>query len=270
MRIHLITVVGGHVDVLPQMLEHYKSLGIESFFVNLHLKNEADPIREHVEAITREFGCGIASVAVGNWQMVLQEAYLKPRELYPSDWFVLADQDELQVYPAPLADIFADCNGVGWDHVRGMFVDRLARDGGFPPVQPGSLWEQFPLGSFFSAKVLSADPRKVVAVRGPVPLKKGQHHALEGRAAPSRQYYIPVHHFKWTEGIAQRLEARAAQLREQGFDQWAESAQFLEYLRLAGGRVNLADPNFHIGECAPDYPHWEAVKKLALRAPVVL
>ncbi len=270
MKIHLITTVGGHVDVLPHMLEHYRSLGIESFFVNLHLKQEGERIREQVEAITREFGCGISSVAVGNWQMVLAEAYLKPREMYPSDWFVLADQDELQVYPAPLADIFADCQGSGWDHVRGMFVDRLARDGGFPPVQSRSIWKQFPLGAFLSAKVLTADPRKVVAVRGPVPLKKGQHHAMEGRAAPSRQYYIPVHHFKWTEGIAQRLASRAAQLREQGYDQWQESALFLEYLRLAGGRVNLVDPNLYIGECVPEYPHWEAVKKIVLRAPVVL
>lgn len=266
MRTHLITTVGGHVDVLPHMLAHYQSLGIESFFVNLHLKNQSDPVREQVETITREFGSGIACIAVGDWQMALMEAYLTPRELYPSDWFVLADQDELQVYPGSLPDVFADCQGHGWDYVRGMFVDRLARDGGFPPVLPGSIWEQFPMGAFFSARVLHAEPRKVVAVHGPVPLAKGQHRALEGRPAPSREYYVPVHHFKWTEGVAGRLETRAAQLREQGFSQWAESAYFLEYLRQTGGRVNLADPNLFIAECKPEYPHWEAVKKLALAA----
>jgi len=107
--IHLVTVVGGKIEALPHMLEHYRSLGIESFFVNLHLSSADDPAREQVEKITRSFGCGIASVTVGNWQLVLQELYLKPREQYPSDWFLLADQDEFQVYPAPLDDVMRAC-----------------------------------------------------------------------------------------------------------------------------------------------------------------
>jgi hypothetical protein len=73
-RVHLVTVVGGHVDVLPHMLEHYRSQGVESFFVNLHLAGEDDPVRGVVEQITQRFGCGIASVTVGDASSIASRA----------------------------------------------------------------------------------------------------------------------------------------------------------------------------------------------------
>lgn len=267
--IHLVTMVGGKIDVLGHMLEHYRALGIESFFVNLHLAQPEDPAREQVEAITRRFGCGIASVTVGNWQLIQQSLYLKPREQYPSDWFLLADQDELQVYPAAIEDVIRDCGR--WDYIRGCFVDRIAWDGSFPAAASDEpIWDQYPLGGLLTTQILGGDPRKVVAVRGPLVLKKGNHHALEGTACPSRDFYIPIHHFKWTAGIEARLGARAQSLKQGGFPQWYESERFVEYHRLSEGRIDLEDPNLLIAECAPDYPHWEKLKKMVLRAPVVL
>jgi hypothetical protein len=267
--IHLVTVVGGNVDVLPHMLAHYRGIGIESFFVNLHLSSEQDPVREEVEAIVRQFGCGLASVAVGNWMLVQQELYARQREQYPSDWFIVADQDELQVYPAPIEDVVKSCGR--WDYIRGCFVDRIARDGGFPSLLPDQpIWEQFPMGGAVTLQVLAGDPRKVVAVRGPIALKSGNHHAREGTGCPTREFYVPVHHFKWTAGLEARLTKRATVLKDDGFPEWGESARFVKYCGLTGGKIDLSDPRLYIGECAPDYPHWEAIKKIVLRAPVVL
>jgi hypothetical protein len=266
--IHLITLAGAHVDVLPHMLEHYRSLGIESFFVNLNLSHEQDPVREQVAEITRRFGCGIAGITIGDWHLLQQQVYLEQRELYPSDWFILADQDELQIYPADLADVIADCGS--WDYIRGCFVDRIARDGGFPEVDAARpVWDQFPLGGFITALIGGGDPRKVVAVKGALPIRKGNHHAYEGRPCPSRQYYIPVHHFKWTANVAGRLEARAEAMKRHGTLEWTESARFVEYHRAAGGRIRVEDPKLLIAECAPDYPHWEKIKKIVLNSPIV-
>jgi hypothetical protein len=103
-----------------------------------------------------------------------------------------------------------------------------------------------------------------------VPLKKGQHHAYAGRPYPSRQCYVPVHHFKWTGDVFDRLEARARALREGGAPQWTESARFVEYCRSHENRIDLNDPNLWVGECSPEYPHWEMVKKIMTRAPVAL
>ena len=66
--IHLVTVAGGQVGVLAHMLKHYRGLGIDSFFVNLHLALEEDTVREQVEEIPRALGCGIATVTAGDWE----------------------------------------------------------------------------------------------------------------------------------------------------------------------------------------------------------
>jgi len=137
-------------------------------------------------------------------------------------------------------------------------------------VQDQPIWDQYPLGGLLTTQILHGDPRKVVAVRGPVPLKKGNHHAIEGIACPTRNFYIPIHHFKWTSGLEARLAARAASLKQGGFPQWHESDRFLEYYRLSGGRIDIDDPNLSIADCSPDYPLWEKLKKMVLRLPVVL
>lgn len=268
MRIHLVTVVGGYVKALPAMLRHYRDLGVESFFVNVHLRAADDPALEEVRAITTDFGCGIASSTVGPWQFVQQELYGRQRELYPSDWFVLADQDELQRYPAGLQQTLADCERAGYDHLRGCFVDRIARDGRLAPLDPGApLDGQFPLGAFLSPPILNADPRKVVAVKGPIVIQKGQHHALEGSACPARRHFIQVHHFKWVDGLAPRLAQRSSELQAQGVPHWVESARFVRYFEACGGRFPLEEPRLYAGECAPEYAHWDAVKEIVLRMP---
>jgi hypothetical protein len=145
-NVHLVTVAGSHVDILPHMLEHYRGLGIESFFVNVHLSSEADPVYEQIREITRRFGCGIASVQVGDWQLLQQGMYALQRERYAHDWFVLADQDELQFYPGGIPAIVEDCAERGWDYIRGCFVDRVAANGTFPePVSDVPIREQYPL-----------------------------------------------------------------------------------------------------------------------------
>jgi hypothetical protein len=159
--------------------------------------------------------------------------------------------------------VIADCAASGYDYLRGCFVDRIAADCGFPAVQAGfPIREQFPLGGFVSNSILGADPRKVVAVRGNLPVLRGQHHAAAGRACPTRLYYIPVHHFKWTAGIASRLAERAETLRRRGSPHWTESAQFVDYHRKSGGRLNAADPNLYIAPAEPEYRHWEGNNSL--------
>jgi hypothetical protein len=268
-NMHLVTVVGGYVKALPAMLEHYRSLGVESFFVNVHLAHAADPVHEEIEQITRKFGCGIASVTVGNWIQIQQGLYARQRELYPNDWFVLADQDELQVYPGDLREILNECEGQGFDHVRGCFVDRLASDGRFPPIVPDQpIWDQFPLGGYLTYPILGGDPRKVVAAKGALPLMRGQHHAFGGRACPSRQCYAQVHHFKWVEGLDKRLAERAAMLQAGGDMHYTESLRFVQYYNQVGGQLNIEEPALYIAPCDPQYRRWEEVKKKVLAFPL--
>jgi hypothetical protein len=52
--VHLVTVVGGSVDALRHMLAHYRSMGIQPIFRNLHLSSDDDQVRDQVQTIARE------------------------------------------------------------------------------------------------------------------------------------------------------------------------------------------------------------------------
>jgi hypothetical protein len=266
--IHLVTVVGGHFNVLPHLLEHYRALGVESFFVNAHLTRQNDPTLDQIREITTRFGCGVASVTVGDWQLVQRELYERQRRAYPNDWFILADHDELALWPNGVKETIEDCDSQGYDHLRGCLIDRIARDGTFPELQDGEpVAGQFPLGAFFTNPVQAADPRKVVAVKGALPIRKGQHHAIGGKSCPTRDHYLEIHHFKWHAGIEKRLADRAVMLRDQGHGHWIESARFAQYHSITQGQINMEDPHLHVGECNPSYEHWERVKKIVLGFP---
>jgi len=264
--VHLVTVVGGYVDVLPHMLAHYRALGVESFFVHVHARSDDDPVLAQVEEITREFGCGIASVTVGEWlHSTNRELYNRTLQSKPDDWFLIADQDELQMYPDDLKSLLGDCDAAGYEYVEGCFLDRVAADGSFPAVLPnGSIWRQYPLAGFISASVLQANPNKIVAAKGSVALGPGQHYALSGRGLPPAELYVPVHHFKWVEGILERLEQRAEFRRKRGDRYWEESQRFIDYCRAHDGRLDVRDASFHLAEAMPEYPQWDEVKRLSI------
>ena len=264
---HLITTVGGTaVPTLEPMLRHYRAMGIESFFINLHLNKEDDPIRETVEQITRRFGARVTETYVGAWHDVQQEAYAKPRRDYPSDWFLLADCDEFQQYDVPLPDILSDCEKHGWDHVKGCFLDRIAGDGSFPALDPSqSLEDQFPLGAMLTYPVMLGDPRKVTLVHGAIYVIQGQHFTYSPLGCPPENHYVPVHHFKWTDGIPARLAQRVESMKREGLGHWVESAKFLEYIEGSGGKIDIEDPKLLISPCRPVYEHWDAMKQYVLR-----
>lgn len=266
MNAHLVTVVGGYIDVLPHMLAHYRGLGIESFFVHVHVRHRGDPILEQAAEITRAFGCGIASVTVGEWlHDTNRELYKQALQSRPNDWYLIADQDELQAYPRELISILEECDHTGYDYIEGCFLDRFASDGSFPAVRPDeSIWRQFPLAGFVSAPVLQANPNKIVAAKGRVELRPGQHYALSGRGCPPEELYIPVHHFKWVAGILERLEQRAEFRRKRGDHYWEESQRFIDYCRAHDGRLDINDGSFYLAEAMPEYLRWEEVKQLSI------
>lgn len=266
--IHLVTVVGAYVKTLPYLIEHYRALGVESFFVNAQSSSKEDPVLDEIREITGRCGCDIASVTIGDWQTVQRDLYERQRRQYPNGWFILADHDELALWPNGLAETLEYCDRRGYDHIRGCLIDRIARDGTFPRLREAEpLAAQFPLGAFFSNPVLGADPRKVVAVKGALSIEKGQHHAIGGRACPTREHYLEVHHFKWHSGVERRLADRAVQLRERGHGHWIESERFARYHSITAGHITMEDPYLLIGEASPSYEHWDRVKQIVLRFP---
>jgi Glycosyl transferase family 2 len=265
MKLHLVTVIGAYVEILPHMLRHYRRMGIESFIINVHLQHPADPILNQVVSITEDFGCQISSVTVGRWSDEMNsELYASSRALNPNDWYIIADLDEFQVYPKSIHSIIEECEKKGYDYIEGYVVDRIAADGRLPDaVLNKPLEEQFPLGCIFTYAVLGGFPLKVVAAKGYIDLPPGNHYAKNGKGCPMEEYYIPVYHYKWLNGMISRIELRANDKLWPGKYKY-ECQRLVEYYHANNGRINISDPRLLVSKCDPQYEYWDLIKAMVV------
>lgn len=264
----LVSVVGEYAEVFPHMLAHYRALGLGRFSLHAHAPSCGHPSLRRIAAFARGAGASIASVSTGDWIPGNNTAlYAAARADRPNDWYVLADQDELQVYPAALKDVIRYCDRKGYDYIEGCLIDRVAESGELPAVsRRQSIWTQFPIGTMMSATVMGAVVNKVVAARGHVWISTGQHRALSGVGCPPSEIYVPVHHFKWVDGVTPRLASRAASVHQRTGLYARECSRFAAHFSKHG-RIPLDDPMLMSGRCEPDYPYWDVVRQWRIAAP---
>jgi len=267
-RIHLVTVVGADLQQFPHMLNHYAEFGFDSLLVNVHLDSCASSLLDEVTIIARKFGAEIDSVFIGKWlQSVNPFLYAHTMRQRPRDWFVLADSDEFQVYPANVREFLSGIDSQGFDYVEGCVIDRVARNGGFPEiVNKPTIWEQFPLAGLVTYPILGGNILKVVACKGRVSLGPGQHSAHSGRGCPRNLHYIPVHHFKWCKGVVDRLRRRIEFYKAYDEAIWRESQRFIHYIETHDGKIDIFDPQYFLAESTSEYPLWPIVKDYVLSA----
>lgn len=225
MKPKLVTVTGYRTNTLRQMLSHYKKDVSEIHLVNYYSTN-ADNKKSFEEAreIAEEFGCVYheRKEKVFNWEAVTS-FYNEIKSIYPNDWWVVSDDDELQLYWDDIGSIIEECENNGWEFVTGGFIDKIGENGDFPIVNGDTdLWEAFPISSFFRYPLSGACPNKVTLMKGKIQLTSGQHYALiEGQTTwrwngwnhplryPIQRGFTQVHHFKWDSTCADRIRAVA-------------------------------------------------------------
>jgi hypothetical protein len=208
MKPKLVTVTGYRTNTLRQMLSHYKKNVSEIHLVNYY-STDRDNKKSFEEArdIAEEFGCVYheRKEKVFNWEAVTS-FYNEIKSLYPNDWWIVSDDDELQLY---------------WDDIG--FIDKIGENGSFPLVTKDTdLWEAFPISSFFRYPLSGACPNKVTLMKGRIKVTAGQHYAeINGQTTwrwqgwnhplryPIEKGFTQVHHFKWDSTCAERLRAVA-------------------------------------------------------------
>ncbi len=272
MTIRFTGVIGADTSLLPYLLEHYTSLGVD----HIHLVRHADTadapgVAESIE-VMRRAGLEFAEIVTGPWHMDLNARLIAAQlRRHPEDWWVVADLDEFHVLDRPLDDLVRYCEAGGYDYVDGAFVDRVAEGGRLVDPVPGgqgSLWDQYPLAGQLTARLLDGRPTKVVLTRGTVELDVGQHMAWTGTPAPHTEVFAQVHHFKWNSTVPARLERRVAEYASGAWEVLFpevidESRAFLRHLREHGGRIDVDDERFRFTRSGPrfrDYPLWDEVR----------
>lgn len=274
MKPKLVTVTGVRTNTLRQMLSHYKDIVSEIHLI-AYDATDNDNKEEYNRAlqIGKEFSCLIhkRKERVYNWEAVTK-FYNEIKSLYPNDWWIVADDDELQIYKTSVEYIIEDSEDNGWEFVTGGFIDKIGKDGEFPIVDDKTdLWEAFPVSSFFRHQISAADANKVTLMKGRIELTSGQHYAkINGHTTwrwqgwkhplryPVHKNFTQVHHFKWDKSCINRLKNVSNIKKDYAYS--TEYEKMYNYIQENKGKINLKD--FEEWNCNSQknfihYYHWK-------------
>lgn len=271
---NLVTVVGENTHILPHMLKHYEDQ-IDKAYVAVYRQGEDDGILEEIEEL------GIKPFMVFtedkyNWNRVT-EIYNTVKQTKPNDWWIVADDDELQVYPDDIDYIIKNCEKYGYDFVTGGFLDRIGPNGTFPEVHRDTdIHKAFPLAGFFRYPMSKACPNKVTLMKGYQDVTPGQHYALfddgtnswgkgHPKRMPTSEVFTQVHHFKWDSSCVERIKKVADNKKEYSFSD--EYKVMYNAIKDSNWKIDINNPEFFIDSLREfsyieydDYTNWTVLK----------
>ena len=279
-NLNLVTVVGHNITMLPHMLKYYQQFVDEkNIFIVVYRQDENDGILEQIE----ELGLTPYKVVTEpkfHWEKVT-ELYNEVKMTKPNDWWIVSDDDEIQIYPKPIDEMIDECEIKGWEFITGGFIDRIGENGSFPFVDSNTnIWETFPYAGFFRYPLSGACPNKVCIMKGKIEITNGQHYAhIDGkdvwgeeginhplRYPPGRgEGFIQVHHFKWDSTVLERLKEVSE--TEEDYTFWKEYKKMYEAIRDSDWKINVDEPKFGLEKQVPfenehwDYQHWNRLTK---------
>jgi len=271
---NLVTVVGENTHMLPHMLNHYKDV-VDKTYIVVYRQSEDDGILDEIEAL------GITPYMVVtepkyNWEKVT-ELYNYVKSQRPNDWWIVSDDDELQVYPEPIEDIIEKCERKGYDFVTGGFIDRIGIDGTFPKVtRETNIHQAFPLAGFFRYPMSGACPNKVTLMKGHQEITPGQHYALfsdgsnswgkkHPKRMPIQRCFTQVHHFKWDSTCVDRIKKVSDVKKEYSYSE--EYEKMYNSIKNSGFKIDVNNPEYLVEKLKEssyidymDYSHWNKLR----------
>ena len=279
--IRLVTVTGSRTNTLKHMLNHYKNMVDEMYIVVYEW--DGFSTYDEVCEIIKEFPTAQiikrATKEKFNWEYVTY-LYNQTKMLFPNDWWIVADDDELQIYSKVISDIIKICDESGYEFVTGGFVDRIGKNGTFPEIKEDSnLWELFPMAGFFRYPLSGACPNKVTMCKGYIEVTSGQHYAkVDGQTTwkwqgwnhplrfPTTQNFTQVHHFKWDSTVLDRLQEVANVKSE--FSYSKEYQTMYDAIKSNNFKIDIYDERFLFEEVKNPsyfyYKNWNKLSKIIL------
>lgn len=271
--LNLVTVVGRNTHMLPHMLKHYEST-VDNVYVVVYRQHELDGVLEEV------INLGITPYRVVtdkkyNWERVT-ELYNEVKATKPNEWWIVSDDDELQVYPKPVKDIISECEEKGYDFVTGGFLDRIGDEGTFPVVTENTdLQKAFPYAGFFRYPMSGACPNKVTLMKGYVKVTPGQHYVdfedgtnSWGQSHPKRMpiedCFVQVHHFKWDASVIERI--REVAYTEEPYTYWKEYRVMYNAIARNNWKIDINKTEFLVEKLKDfsyiNYNNWNKLKSI--------
>lgn len=272
--LNLVTVVGRNTHLLPHMLKHYEGK-VDKNYIAVYRQDENDGVLEEV----LELGIKPYIVVTDekyNWERVTA-LYNFVKQTKPNDWWIVSDDDELQVYPYEISDIIKECEKHGYDFVTGGFLDRIGPDGIFPEVtRETDIHSAFPYAGFFRHPMSKACPNKVTLMKGFQDITSGQHYASFkdgtnswGKSHPKRmpieEVFTQVHHFKWDSTCVKRIKEVADIDKPYAYSH--EYKTMYDAIRVFDWKIDICNPEFKVEKLNNfsyidymDYSKWNTLR----------
>lgn len=188
----LIFSVLDRYELWPHFKRHYEAQGVTQFICVSYGPKLPGTYTIEAKVPVAQFS--------GELDAALHNSVIK-RVIEPGEWFIIADLDEFAVVPGmSLAQVVQKADAGGYNIIRGLFADRVTADGSLPAELEEDIWQQFPLTTDATEYICEGCPKKMVAIKGPLPVSGGHHILKQG--TPAEVYNIMpenawVHHFKW-------------------------------------------------------------------------
>jgi hypothetical protein len=273
-KLNLVTVVGHNTHMLPHMLGHYEGL-VDEIYVVVYRQDPLDGILEEVMNLGIK-PYKIVTEPKFNWEKVT-ELYNEVKRTKPNEWWIVSDDDELQLYPTDLRYMIQECEENGWEFITGGFLDRIGEFGRFRYVDKNTdIWNEFPLCGFFRYPMSGAMPNKVCVMKGSVDVTNGQHFAVIGDTDtwrergwdyptryPVEKGFVQVHHFKWDSSILYRLEEVSK--TKEDYTYWREYRKMYRSIKRNGNKIDIDNPKYRIERLKDknfnSYSQWDELTK---------
>lgn len=211
MKLRLCTVLGENLNFLTEYVQHYKKIGVSDFHFIVHAPKQDEAFYLKAKQYLHQLGIKNVSRYDGVWNGLICTNLLNSlKKRYPDDWFIVADQDEFQIYKDNIFEIIKVAEQKNQTFISGILLDRVSLNGKLSPSLGGNIWKKYPMCGFFSFPLTRANPYKIVLCKGNVELTEGQHGvALANEKYPVRgDILCQVHHFKWTNLLKEKLNDR--------------------------------------------------------------
>lgn len=272
MKINLVSVIGHNSKIIPHWYKHYKDI-VDDIYIIVYLTNDDTSIINTLDEL------GITPHRVVHspkfhWEEVTR-LYNETKMEKPDEWWVVADNDELHLYPTDLKTMIVECEQNGWEFITGGFIDRIGKDGYFPDITNKNIWRTFPLGGFFRYPLSGACPNKVCVMKGNIEVTSGQHYAkidgktvwgVEGTKHPLRypvdKGFIQVHHFKWDSSSIARLKEVSNIKKDYTF--WWEYKKMYDSVKNTE-QINITNKDFMFEKLFCNFNEYTQWKQLTTK-----
>lgn len=230
----------GPVDLLPHWLRHYKMFGVEKFALTVHGGCQAGNI-DQIRAALREIDVDAdLNIRAETWQddeveMEIMPSHLRRIGCNGRDcWVMHADLDEFSELPMPANELAERIEHGGYQAFVGNFIDRVTEDGSLIAAKPDTdLRLQYPIGCHISVRLAGCWGQKVMLSRSDIRVGGG-HHSAAAESTHWLRGLGHVHHFKWREGVVERLEWALGNTSSRDAQWGKEAMVFMDLIRPTG------------------------------------